>query len=162
MPAFQINIIAVGQLKERYWREACAEYAKRLGRYAKMQVIEVADIDPARAGGEAQAREQEAAALLRQLGPASARRHVLLLDRGGEQLASEGWAELVGRLQSSGCSQLAVLIGGPTGTAQSVAAAADQRVSLGAITLPHNLARVVALEQLYRAFKILRHEPYHK
>lgn len=154
-----IEIICVGKLKERFWVDACAEYLKRLRPYAKVQVTELPDIDPARAGGEAPARAQEGERILAVL-PEGAHTVALAID--GKQRTSEQLSQHIDELAVRGVSDIAFIIGGSTGLAPAVLDRADERLSFGAITLPHNLARVVLLEQLYRAFKISRNEPYHK
>lgn len=154
-----ITVIAVGKLKERFWADACAEYLKRLRPYAKVSVVELADIDPARAGGEAAARQQEGARILEAV-PQQCRLIALAIE--GEQRTSRGFSEHLDELVVRGLSDAAFVIGGSTGLAPEVLDQADEKLSFGAITLPHNLARVVLLEQLYRAFKISRGEPYHK
>jgi 23S rRNA (pseudouridine1915-N3)-methyltransferase len=161
-----VNIYAVGRLKERFWREACEEYLKRLRRYARVSVVEVADIDPATCGGEAQAREREShevARLLRKAAGADARNSLnILLDISGEALASEDIAALLAGAADKGKSTVNIVVGGSGGIDASLLPSLDCRVSFGRITLPHNLARVVCLEQLYRAFRINANEPYHK
>lgn len=154
-----ITVIAVGKLKERFWADACAEYLKRLRPYAKVNVVELADIDPARAGGEEAARQQEGARILEAV-PQSCRLIALAID--GKQRTSPGFSAHLDELAVRGVSDVAFVIGGSTGLAPEVLERADEKLSFGAITLPHNLARVVLLEQLYRAFKISRGEPYHK
>ena len=129
------TVVCVGKLKERFWKDACAEYTKRLGAYAKVDMREVADIDPAKAGGVDAARDKEGAAIL---------------------------AALLDDLMLRGSSDIAFVIGGSDGVSDEVRARADEMLSFGRITLPHNLARVVLLEQIYRACKISRGEPYHK
>lgn len=153
----RITIVAVGKLKERFWREAAEEYLKRLGGYADVRVIEIADRDPGR--GEAKALAEEAADVLKAL-PGGA--HVIALDVTGKQRTSEGFSAHLDALALDGRSSVTFLIGGSHGLAQDVLDRADERFSLGSITLPHNLARVVLLEQIYRAFRISRGEPYHK
>jgi len=153
----RITIVAVGKLKEPYWRDAAAEYLKRLGSYATVRVVEVADRDLAR--GEEQARAAEAEDLLRSL-PAGA--HVVALDSAGRSVTSEAFADWIGSCGLDGRSHLTFVIGGSAGLAPEVLGRADDRISLGAITLPHQLARVVLLEQVYRGFRILRGEPYHR
>ena len=155
----KFTIMAVGRLKEKFWSAACAEYLKRLQPYAKTSVMEVSDVDPARAGGEAAAVEKEGAAVLKSIGE---RAHVVLLDIGGKQRSSEGLAARIDELGLTGKSELTFIIGGSCGVSAAVRARADETLSFGPITLPHNLARVVLLEQLYRACKISRGEPYHK
>lgn len=153
----RIAIIAVGKLKERFWRDAAEEYLTRLTPYASVRVVEVADRDPAR--GEARALAEEGADVVRAI-PDGA--HVIALDIDGRQLSSEGLAERLERLALEGRSNIAFLVGGSHGLSAEVLAAAHERISLGPMTLPHNLARIVLLEQVYRAFKIRRGEPYHK
>lgn len=155
----KITVVAVGKLKERFWTEACAEYLKRLKAYAKVEVKEIADIDPAKAGGIASARDKEGAAVLAAIPEAS---HAILLAIEGKERSSESFAHRLDDLALSGKSDLAFIIGGSDGVSDAVRARADEQLSFGPITLPHNLARVVLLEQVYRAFKISRGEPYHK
>jgi 23S rRNA (pseudouridine1915-N3)-methyltransferase len=147
----------VGRLKERFWRDAADEYLKRLGPYADVRVIEIADRDPAR--GEERALAEEGADVLRALPPAT---HVIALEIGGRQMSSEQFSERLSNLGLEGRSDVAFVVGGSLGLAPEVLGRADERLSLGPMTLPHNLARVVVLEQVYRAFKIARGEPYHK
>lgn len=154
-----VTIVAVGKLKERFWADACAEYLKRLRPYARVVVEEVGDLDPARAGGEQAAREGEGRAVLARI---PARAHAIALDVGGRQRSSEQIAHRLDELALGGRSDVAFAIGGSTGLDRAVLARADETLSFGPITLPHNLARVVLLEQLYRAFRISRGEPYHK
>ena len=155
----RFTVIAVGKLKERFWTDACAEYLKRLQPYAKTQVVELADVDPARAGGEAAAVARESAAMLKAI---PERAHVVLLAIDGKQRTSEGLSARIDGLGLNGTGEIVFLIGGSCGVSADVRARADETLSFGAITLPHNLARVVLLEQLYRACKISRGEPYHK
>ena len=154
-----LRVIAIGQLKERFWKDACAEYLKRLRPYAEVSVVELADVDPARAGGEEAAVLREGEAVLRALQPGE---HVILLDINGTEATSPGMANALENLPLEGVNDIAFVIGGSCGVSKAVRERADNRWSFGRITLPHNLARVVLLEQLYRAFKIQRGEPYHK
>ena len=153
----RITLIVVGRLKERFWREAAEEYLKRLGPYANVRVVEISDRDCGR--DESRALAEEGADILRAL-PDGA--HVFALEIGGKQRSSEKFSAHLDELALSGKSSVAFVIGGSVGLASDVLARADERVSLGPMTLPHNLARVVLLEQLYRAFRISRGEPYHK
>ena len=154
-----IDVVAVGKLKERFWKDACAEYLKRLGPYARVNVREIADADPRRAGGTEAARTREGEAICAAL---SERAHVVLLAIEGKELTSIGISQRIDELALAGESELAFVIGGSDGVSAEVRDRADELLSFGRITLPHNLARVVLLEQLYRAFKISRNEPYHK
>jgi 23S rRNA (pseudouridine1915-N3)-methyltransferase len=154
-----IKVIAVGKLKERFWTQACDEYIKRLRPYVVLEIVELADVDPARAGGEAAALTREAEAILRAV-PDSA--YTVLLDVAGKDYSSEQIAYMLDDLATAGTNDVAFVIGSSCGVDASVRARADMRLSFGKITMPHNIARVVLLEQLYRAQKIIRREPYHK
>lgn len=152
-------VVAVGKLKEKFWVQACAEYVKRLGAYAKVEMREVADIDPARAGGVEASRAREGQEILAAI---PARSHVILLAIDGKQRSSEQFSAHLDELALRGKSDLTFVIGGSDGVSPEVRVRANETFSFGPITLPHNLARVVLLEQLYRACKISRGEPYHK
>lgn len=152
-------VVAVGKLKEKFWVQACAEYVKRLGAYAKVEMREMADIDPARAGGVEASRAREGQEILAAI---PARSHVILLAIDGKQRSSEQFSAHLDELALRGKSDLTFVIGGSDGVSPEVRARANETFSFGPITLPHNLARVVLLEQLYRACKISRGEPYHK
>lgn len=155
----KFTIVAVGKLKEHFWSDACAEYLKRLQPYAKTTVIEVPDVDPARAGGETAALEQEGATILRAI---PERAYVIVLAIDGKELSSEQFSQHLDELGLSGISDICFIVGGSCGVSAAVRERAREMLSFGRITLPHNLARVVLLEQLYRACKISRGEPYHK
>lgn len=155
----RFTVIAVGKLKERFWVDACAEYLKRLQPYAKTSVVEVPDVDPARVGGDAAAVAREGAAILKAI---PERAHVVALAIDGKQRSSEGLSTRIDDLGVSGVGEVVFVIGGSCGLSADVLGRADEALSFGSITLPHNLARVVLLEQLYRACKISRGEPYHK
>lgn len=154
-----ITIVAVGRLKERFWDAACDEYLKRLRPYARIAIHEVPDRDPAKMGGDKQARRREADDILRAIPPEA---QVILLAIEGEQRSSENFSAHIDELTGSGRSEIAFIIGGSTGVDESIMHRADECLSFGPITLPHNLARVVLLEQLYRACRISRRESYHK
>lgn len=143
-----ITVIAVGKLKERFWKDAVAEYVKRLGGYAKLRIVEIPD----------RGIDFESDEIIRVAEGA----HLILLAIDGEQRSSEGIAHRLDELMTYGTSDIAFCIGGSDGVNESVYKRADETLSFGQITLPHNLARVVLLEQIYRAFKIMRGEPYHK
>ena len=155
----KITVVAVGKLKERFWADACAEYVKRLSAYASIKMVEIPDRDPAKTGGEEAGRALEGKAILAAGGERS---HVVLLDIGGKERSSEEIASHLNDLMLRGESSITFVIGGSCGVSSEVRARADERLSFGRITLPHNLARVGLLEQVYRAFKIMRGEPYHK
>ena len=113
----KIQVVAVGKLKERFWKEACDEYLKRLKGYAKVRVDEVPDCDPAKVGGEEGARTKEGRFILEKLPEHS---HVILLDVGGRQLSSEGIAARVDALALSGVSEISFIVGGSGGVSQGV------------------------------------------
>lgn len=158
----KITVVTVGKLKERFWVEACAEYLKRLQPYARVAVQEIADVDPGRAGGVGAARDKEGAAILAALARGAEKAHVILLDIGGKQRSSVEFSQRLDALALAGESDVAFVVGGSDGVSDAVRQRANETLSFGRITLPHNLARVVLLEQLYRAMKISRGEPYHK
>lgn len=155
----KITVIAVGKLKEKFWTAACDEYLKRLRPYAKVSVAEIADVDPARASGIEAAREREGEAILNAVPEGS---RVILMAIEGQQRSSVEFSRHLDELALRGTSDLTFVIGGSDGVSDAVRARADETFSFGPITLPHNLARVVLLEQIYRAYKISRGEPYHK
>lgn len=152
----KLRILAVGRLKEPHWRDAAAEYLKRLRPYASVEVLEVADRDITR--DVARAIAEEGADLLRLTPPQV---HVIALDVGGRVLSSTGLAEHLSELMLRSRSDIAFVLGGAAGLSAEVRERADETMSLSALTLPHQLARVVLLEQLYRSFRIIRNEPYH-
>ncbi|GGI95266.1 ribosomal RNA large subunit methyltransferase H [Alicyclobacillus cellulosilyticus] len=158
----QLVVLAVGKVKERYWRQALDEYIKRLSRYAQVVEVEVPDMpapDGAPEGVRAQALRAEADAIRKHL---RERDGIVVLDRAGMMWSSEAWAGQLAQLEQAGFGRLVFVVGGSYGVAPDLLAQAHLRWSFGPITLPHNLARVVLLEQLYRAYRILRGEPYHK
>lgn len=146
----KITIFAVGKLKEQFWKDAVAEYLKRLGGYADVTIRELPDSNV----------EKEAKALLDAL-PDSAV-PVILLDIKGKETSSEALSHKLDTYALEGQSHICFIIGGSDGVTREVKQRATERISFGPITLPHNLARVVLVEQIYRAFKISRGEPYHK
>ena len=156
-----VTVLAVGKLKERFFEEGCGEYQKRLSRYCTLSVREAADekapeaLSPAQ---EAQVKEREGKRLLNLLDPKD---HVIALTVTGRAYTSEGLAERIGALRDRG-KNVTFLIGGSLGLSKEAVDRADEELSLSKLTLPHRLARLVLLEQLYRSFKILNHETYHK
>lgn len=158
----KFTVVAVGKLKERFWVDACAEYLKRLQPYAKTQVREIADVDPRKVGGVEGARDREGAVICVELEKLGADTHVVLLAIDGKERSSEGLSKRLDNLMLQGKSNFAFIIGGSDGVSEEVRKRANEFLSFGPITLPHNLARVVLLEQLYRSQKISHGEPYHK
>lgn len=158
----QIVVLAVGKLKENYWRDAQAEYVKRLSRYGQVEVVEVEDDaapDNPSPSDYARVLAAEAERISRYLKDRDA---IITLDIRGKMLTSEAWSEKFYALQGEGYGRFVFVVGGSFGLDQSLLARAAFRWSFGAITLPHQLARIVLLEQVYRGIRIGRGEPYHK
>lgn len=158
----QYTILCVGKLKEKYFTDAVKEYVKRLGRYAKIDVIEVADEktpDNASSLMENQIKQKEAERLLKHVKDSA---YVIALDIRGKQYDSVEFAQKISKLMVQGESHIAFVIGGSLGLHDSVLKRADERISFSKMTFPHQLMRVILLEQIYRAKRILNHEPYHK
>lgn len=153
----QIIVAAVGRLKQPQWQAAQADYLKRLGRYSTVSVAEVKD-SVGRGFPDTVAMQREGDALLK---ATTRSRRRILLTPGGRKFSSKKFsAHLLRQLELYG--HLAFLLGGPLGFAKEVESAAEERLSLSSLTFPHELARIMFLEQLYRAFTIMRGEPYHK
>jgi len=152
----RIEILAVDRLRSAWVREAMDEYLGRIGRYCPVERKDVK-----RAGDDATAVASEGERLLKAAAPGPAD-ELVALDPAGEALDSTGWAALVGGSAVEGTGRLVFLLGGAAGLSEDVKRAARRRVSLGPQTLSHELAQVVLVEQLYRAWTILRGEPYHK
>lgn len=157
-----IDIVCVGRIKERYLTDAIDEYSKRLSRYCKLNVIEVADEktpDHASEGVERQIHEREGERIAKHLKPGA---YVIALAIDGQMVSSEGLAAKIEQLGVSGVSHIQLIIGGSIGLDDSILQRADWRLSFSKMTFPHQLMRVILLEQIYRAYKINAHEPYHK
>lgn len=158
----KITIIAVGKIKEKYYRDALAEYGKRLGRYCKLEMIEVEDEktpDKASAAEEEQIREKEAERILKYVKDEA---YVVTLEIAGRMLDSVEFAEKIEKLGVRGISHMQFIIGGSLGLHTKVCGRADMAVSFSKMTFPHQLMRVILTEQIYRSYRILYGEPYHK
>lgn len=154
-------IVCVGRLREKFYAGAAEEYEKRLSRFGKMEIVEIPDLpEPPNASDaqRAQVMEKEGAAILSRLRPGD---YVTALCIDGPQLTSEEFARHLARNDMRGGRQVFV-IGGSLGLSPAVIARADEKLSLSRMTFPHQLARVLLLEQLYRACKINAGERYHK
>ena len=157
-----ITILTVGKIKESFYREAVAEYQKRLKRYCRLEITEVADEPAPERASSAQEeliREKEAQRILSRLRDNS---FVITLEIAGKKLDSEKFAKKLEDLALSGKSQLVFIIGGSLGLHTSVSARADLKLSFSDMTFPHQLMRVILTEQIYRAFRIISGAPYHK
>ncbi|MBQ8638005.1 MAG: 23S rRNA (pseudouridine(1915)-N(3))-methyltransferase RlmH [Lachnospiraceae bacterium] len=158
----RITILTVGKIKEKYWVQAIDEYRKRLGAYVKLEVAEVADEktpDQASEALEAQIRKKEGERLLARC-PQDA--YVIALAIQGKSLTSEELAQKINSLGIYGTSHIVFVIGGSLGLSSDVLARADYQLSFSAMTFPHQMMRVILLEQIYRSFRIINNEPYHK
>ena len=158
----KITVICVGKIKEKYFTGAIEEYAKRLSRYCKLDLIEVPDEktpDGASEGLELQIKEKEGERILQKI-PDGAFVVALAID--GKMLDSEELAGQMERWNVCGISHVVFLIGGSLGLAPTVLKRADYKLSFSKMTFPHQLMRVILLEQVYRSFRIRNHEPYHK
>ena len=157
-----IKLLCVGKIKEKFYRDAIAEYEKRLSRYCKLTIIEVADEktpDRSSEAEEMQIKEKEAARLLSHIRDTD---HVIALAIDGRSRDSVAFAGHLQQLAVSGKSSRAFVIGGSLGLHAPVLLRAAEAGSFSAMTFPHQLMRVILLEQLYRSYRIQNHEPYHK
>ncbi|MEN6636289.1 MAG: 23S rRNA (pseudouridine(1915)-N(3))-methyltransferase RlmH [Clostridiaceae bacterium] len=158
----KIKIACVGKVKDAFYRDAVAEYAKRLSRFCTLEIAEVADekapetLSPAE---ETQVMEREGEKLLARILPGE---YVVCLTIDGKRFSSEGFASTLQSTFDRSISCITFVIGGSLGLSPAVTSRADLKLSVSDMTLPHGLCRVVLLEQIYRSFKINAHEPYHK
>ena len=158
----KITLITVGKIKEKYLRDAIAEYTKRLSKYCKLESIEVADEKtPDQASGtvEENIRAKEGERILKYIRDDM---YVITLEIAGKMLSSEEFAEKIETLGIQGKSSIAFVIGGSIGLGKEVLKRSDFALSFSKMTFPHQLMRVVLLEQVYRAYRIINGEPYHK
>ncbi|HZG74530.1 MAG TPA: 23S rRNA (pseudouridine(1915)-N(3))-methyltransferase RlmH [Paenibacillus sp.] len=157
-----IQIVAVGKLKEKYLVQGIAEYAKRLGAYAKLDIVEVPDEqapESMSAADEERVKQKEGERILAKIKDGA---HVVVMAIDGQMWTSEQLSSHLADLGTYGKSHVAFVIGGSNGLSADVMRRADTKISFGRITFPHQLIRLVLVEQVYRAFKIMRGEPYHK
>lgn len=157
-----INIITVGRLKEAYLRDACAEYIKRMGAYSKVKVIELAESrlpDSPSDKEISNALENEAKSIIAAIPSGSA---VIAMCIEGKMLSSEDFSARLEQFALSGKSTISLIIGSSFGLSDTIKRAADLRMSMSPMTFPHQLARVMLLEQLYRALSIQNNGKYHK
>ncbi len=158
----KITLITVGKIKEKYLRDAIAEYSKRLSRYCKLEILEVADEktpDQASEVVENSIRDKEGERILKQIRDDM---YVITLEIGGKMLSSEELAEKIDSLGIQGKSSIAFVIGGSIGLGEAVLKRSDYALSFSKMTFPHQLMRVILLEQVYRSYRIINGEPYHK
>ena len=158
----KITILSVGKLKEQYLVDGVKEYSKRLGPYAKLEILEVPDEpcpENAPRAVEDQVRQKEADKLAKRLREGT---YLIVLDPRGKMLSSEEMAARMEKSALSGHSDITFIIGGSLGLADSLRERAHLLLSLSNMTFPHQLVRLLLVEQIYRWFKIIRNEPYHK
>ena len=158
----KIKVVTVGKLKEKYLKDGIAEYSKRISRFAKLEMIELADEktpDKASESENQKILEIEGQRILSKVGD---RDFVIVLAIEGKTLSSEEFSKRLEEASIKGFSTLTFIIGGSLGLAQDVKNRANLSVSFGRLTLPHQLMRLVLVEQIYRAFTIQQGSPYHK
>ena len=158
----KITILTVGKIKEKYLSDAISEYRKRLGRYCKLEIIQVQDEktpDSTTDVQKAQILNKEDARLLPYIKDTS---HVIALAIDGKQLSSEQLSDMINGLGIKSISHIVFIIGGSLGLSENILSRADFKLSFSKMTFPHQLMRVILLEQLYRSYRIINGEPYHK
>ncbi len=157
-----ITLYTVGRIKESFFRQAIEEYVRRLGRYCKLKIVEVPDEKTPDGAGEAlekQIKDREGVRLLRQIRDTE---YVIALAINGRKMDSVVFSEKLQGLGLHGQSDIGFVIGGSLGLSEEVLKRSDMKLSFSDMTFPHQLMRVILLEQIYRAFRILSNEPYHK
>ena len=158
----KITLVTVGKIKEKFFEDAIKEYSKRLSRYCKLEILQVADEKTPEGASEAvelQIKEKEGQRILSLIRDDA---YVIALAIEGKMLDSEELAERIEKLGVSGISQIVFVIGGSLGLSAHVMKRADYALSFSRMTFPHQLMRVVLLEQIYRSYRIMNHQPYHK
>ena len=158
----KITLFCIGKLKESYWKDAVAEYAKRLSPYAEFSLIEFPDYPSKEGASQAEmdnVKEKEGKPILEKLKPSD---YLIALDLGKKQLDSVAFSSYLQNAFSLSGSHLFFVIGGSLGLSDSLKKRANDSLSLSNLTFPHQLTRVILLEQLYRAFRIANNQPYHK
>lgn len=158
----KITVITVGKLKEKYLKDAIAEYSKRLSKYCKLDIIEVADEKTPEHASEVveeAIRAKEAERILKYVKDDA---YVMTLEIDGKQLSSEEFAGKIEKLGVQGTSHIIFIIGGSIGLGNEVLKKSDYALSFSRMTFPHQLMRVILLEQIYRCYRINSNEPYHK
>ena len=158
----KITLITVGKIKEKYLKDAIAEYSKRLSRCCKLEIVEVADEktpDNASDTVEDAIRDKEGERILKYIKEDA---YVITLEIAGKMLTSEEMAEKIEKLGVQGTSHIIFIIGGSIGLGREILKRSDYALSFSKMTFPHQLMRVILLEQIYRSYRIINHEPYHK
>lgn len=158
----KLTLITVGKLKEKYWQQAVEEYKKRISKYAKIELIEVADEkepNNASVNDIEQIKDKEAEKIL---GKIKSGQHIVTLEIDGKQYSSEKLASEYQKWMNTGKSDVVFVIGGSNGLGEAVRQRSDQKISFGTLTYPHQMMKVMVLEQLFRVNKILTGGTYHR
>ncbi len=158
----KVTVIGVGRLKEKYWQDAVSEYSKRLGKYVKLEILEVADEKAPETLSAAEAdivKKSEGQRILKNIKDGA---YVIALAIDGRKMSSEKFSDFISERMVRGAGHLVFVIGGSLGLSEEVLDRADFKLSFSEMTFPHQMMRVILLEQFYRAVKIMRNEPYHK
>ena len=155
----KIKIIALGKIKEKFLKDGIDEFLKRLTPYASIEIVELMPVEIKDENLTQKALEQEACKILENIKPNS---YVITLEILGKQLSSEDFAQKINEITISGIGELVFVIGSSGGIAPSVSQRADFKLSISKMTFLHQFARLLLVEQIYRAFKILKNETYHK
>lgn len=158
----KITLIVVGKIKEQYYKMAISEYSKRLSRYCKLDIIEVADEKTMESSSEAEEeiiKKKEAGRILKHIRDDS---HIVTLEIKGNMLNSDELSGYISKLGLNGVSHITFIIGGSIGLHKSIMEKSNYKLSFSKMTFPHQLMRVILLEQIYRSYKIICKEPYHK
>ena len=158
----KITVVAVGKIKEKFFADAVSEYRKRLGRYCKLEILQVADEktpDGVSEALEKQIKDREGERILSHIRYGE---YVFALAIEGKMMSSEEMAQKMERLGVEGRSQVVFVIGGSLGLSEAVIRRADEHLSFSKMTFPHQLMRVILLEQIYRSYRIMTGGPYHK
>lgn len=158
----KFRILCVGRLKEKYWQDALKEYQKRLSAYVNLEIIEVNDEKTPDQASDKQCEQikaKEGERLLAKIKPTD---YVVLLDLQGKMLSSEQLSSQIEHFMLEGKETIDFIIGGSLGVSEAIRSRANEMLCFSKMTFPHQMMRVILLEQIYRGFKIIRHEPYHK
>ena len=155
----KIKIIALGKIKEKFLKDGIDEFLKRLAPYCPTEIVELTPIEIRDDNLTERVLDEEGEKILSQIKPDS---YVITMDIPGKQLSSEDFAEKINEINMSGVSELVFVIGSSCGISKNVSARADFKMSLSKMTFLHQFARLLLVEQIYRAFKILKGETYHK
>lgn len=158
----KITVLCVGRIKEKYFTDALKEYAKRLRRYCKLEILEVMDEKIPDGAGKAledAVKQKEGEKLLSRLREGA---YVIALELEGKKLDSMAFSQRLEKLGVHGVSHIVFIIGGSLGLSEEVKKRADEAISFSDMTFPHQLMRVILLEQIYRGYRIINREPYHK